>query len=208
MKVLYRFELMNQIMRNLVASDSAGRECALDIVYHWFKEQTEYTQNEHGKLIFIGNGGSASICSHMAIDYSKNGKIPAICFSDGALLTCLSNDLGFEEVFVNALKMYSHSNDMLIAISSSGKSPNIINAVKYAKSRGIPVLTLSGFETHNPLRFLGDYNIYTPSLEYGQVEVSHLHFCHAILDLIMEETADNLYPRQSYLFSQDKGIHL
>src|SRR3989338_3661483 len=81
------------------------------------------------KLIFIGNGGSAAIASHQAIDYWKNGRIRAIAFNDSSLLTCIANDYGYDRVFVEPLKMFSEPEDILIAVSSSGKSQNIIQAV-------------------------------------------------------------------------------
>ena len=136
-------------------------------------------------VIFIGNGGSAGIASHVAIDYSKNGGIRSMAFNDGAALTCLGNDLGFENVFAKQIEFHGRSGDLLVAISSSGRSPDILRAVEAARARGIRVITLSGFGTDNPLRRLGDLNFYIASGEYGFVEISHLALCHAVLDLAM-----------------------
>ena len=97
------------------------------------------------KNIFIGNGGSAAIASHMAIDYSKNGRLPSLAFNDGPALTCLGNDLGFENVFAEQIKLHARQGDLLFAISSSGASANILAAVKQAKESGCQVITLSGF---------------------------------------------------------------
>lgn len=133
-------------------------------------------------LIFIGNGGSASIASHQAVDYWKNGGIPAIAFTDASLLTCISNDYGYEYVFEKPLNMFSKKGDVLIAMSSSGKSKNIINAVKSAKNRNLYIITMSGFSKSNLLRSYGDLNFYVPSNAYGHVEIIHLILCHAILD--------------------------
>ena len=137
------------------------------------------------KLIFIGNGGSAGICSHMATDYSKNGALSALAFNDGAMLTCLGNDYGYAHVFAKQIEFQGKSGDLLFAISSSGKSENILNAVNAARKAGLSVITLSGFDETNPLRGLGDVNFYVSSHEYGFVEISHLTLCHAILDLHM-----------------------
>lgn len=137
------------------------------------------------KNIFIGNGGSAAIASHMAIDYSKNGRLPSLAFNDGPALTCLGNDLGFENVFAEQIKLHARQGDLLFAISSSGASANILAAVKQAKESGCQVITLSGFSADNPLREQGALNWYVKSLEYGFVEISHLVICHAILDLEM-----------------------
>jgi D-sedoheptulose 7-phosphate isomerase len=136
------------------------------------------------KLIFIGNGGSAAIASHMATDYSKNGGIRALSFNDSAMLTCISNDLGYDKVFAKQVELYAQPGDLLIAISSSGRSENIINAVKAARAAMCTIITFSGFATDNPLRRLGDINFYIASDRYGFVEIGHLTICHAILDFI------------------------
>jgi len=137
------------------------------------------------KIIFVGNGGSASIASHMAIDYSKNGRLPAVSFNDGAALTCIGNDLGYENVFSEQIKLHAKQDDLLIAISSSGASQNILNALMQARAVGCNIITMSGFSEENPLRQLGDINWYVPSSEYGFVEITHLTLCHAILDNLM-----------------------
>lgn len=135
------------------------------------------------KIVFVGNGGSAGIASHMAIDYTKNGGIRAIACNDASALTCLSNDYAYEDVFAKQIEYYADPGDMLIAISSSGGSQNILNTVAAARRKGMAVLTLSGFKSANPLREQGDFNIYLDAGEYGYVEVGHLACCHAILDL-------------------------
>lgn len=137
---------------------------------------------KNNKLIFVGNGGSASIASHISIDFLKNAKIPAICFNDASLLTCISNDLGYEFVFQKPLEMLALKVDIVFAISSSGKSKNILNAALAAKKIGCILVTLSGFNKNNPLRKLGEINFYTPSNSYGDVEITHLIICHAIVD--------------------------
>jgi D-sedoheptulose 7-phosphate isomerase len=134
------------------------------------------------KLIFVGNGGSAAIASHMATDYSKNGNIRALALNDSAMLTCLGNDLGYAEVFAKQIELHARPEDVVVAISSSGRSANILNAVKAARVAKCGVITLSGFAVDNPLRGLGDINFYIASDRYGFVEIGHLTLCHAILD--------------------------
>jgi D-sedoheptulose 7-phosphate isomerase len=136
------------------------------------------------KLIFIGNGGSAAIASHMATDFSKNGAIRTLSLNDAAMLTCLANDLGYERVFAKQIELYAQSGDVLIAISSSGRSTNILNAVQAARAAHCSVITFSGFTTDNPLRKMGDINFYIASDRYGFVEIGHLTLCHAVLDFI------------------------
>ena len=137
------------------------------------------------KIFFIGNGGSAAIASHMAIDFWKNGKMPAMAFNDSSLLTCISNDFGYQHVFEKPIEMFAGTGDVLFAISSSGKSENILRGVVAARTKGCKVVTLSGFKEDNPLRGMGDLNLFVPSMEYGLVEVIHQYICHWILDTIM-----------------------
>ena len=138
-----------------------------------------------GKVFFIGNGGSAAIASHMAIDFWKNGGIQATAFNDSSLLTCISNDFGYDHVFEKPIEMFSNKADILFAISSSGRSENILKGVKAAKSKGCKIITLSGFSDDNPLSLMGDFNFYIPSHEYGPVEVLHQYICHYILDTVI-----------------------
>jgi D-sedoheptulose 7-phosphate isomerase len=148
------------------------------------------THDAGNKLMFIGNGGSAGIASHLAIDYLKNGKLRSQTFNDGAALTCLANDLGYESVFSAQIEMHARKGDLLIAISSSGASKNILAAVKEARKSNCQVLTFSGFSKGNLLSRMGDVNFYVPSYEYGFVEITHLSLCHAVLDLLMGWSPD------------------
>lgn len=138
-----------------------------------------------GKLLFIGNGGSAAIASHMATDFVKNAEIPAMAFNDSSLLTCISNDLGYKRVFEKPINMLAEPNDILIAISSSGESENILLGANAAIAKGTEVITLSGFDENNPLRRLGKINFYVPSTSYGHVEIVHLFICHSLVDIII-----------------------
>lgn len=137
------------------------------------------------RLFFIGNGGSAAIASHMANDFSKNGNMPALAFNDGASLTCLANDIGYDAVFSHPLDKHLKAPDLLIAISSSGKSLNILQGARCALRRGADLITFSGFSPDNPLRTMGSKNIYVPSSDYGVVETAHLGMLHAVLGEVM-----------------------
>jgi D-sedoheptulose 7-phosphate isomerase len=137
------------------------------------------------KIIFIGNGGSAAIAGHMAIDFWKNGGMKAISFNDGPLLTCIGNDYGYKHVFEKPIEMFADPGDVLVAISSSGKSENILLGVQVARAKKCQVVTLSGFDENNPLSALGEYNFYVPSRSYGAVEVIHHSICHCVIDTIM-----------------------
>jgi D-sedoheptulose 7-phosphate isomerase len=147
-------------------------------------ELARRTHSAGNKLMFVGNGGSAAIASHMATDYSKNGNIRALAFNDSSMLTCLGNDLGYDRVFAKQVELHARPGDLLIAISSSGRSANILNAVQAAREAKCAVVTLSGFLADNPLRRLGDINFYIGSDRYGFVEIGHLTICHLVLDFI------------------------
>lgn len=142
----------------------------------------ERVKKEGKKVFFIGNGGSAAIASHMAIDWLKNGGFKAMAFNDAAYLTCISNDLGYENVFVKGIHTFGEHDDLLFAISSSGKSPSIIEAVDLANSMNLTTITLSGFRRDNMLRHMGGVNFYVNSSRYGVVEIAHLAIVHKILD--------------------------
>jgi len=139
-----------------------------------------------GKVFFIGNGGSASIASHMAVDLWKNANIRAHSFNDNSLLTCVSNDFGYKHVFKKPIEMFAEPLDILVGISSSGKSENILWGVDAAKKKGVKIITLSGFDAGNPLCKMGDVNFYVPSSEYGAVEVMHLALCHCLIDVLIK----------------------
>jgi D-sedoheptulose 7-phosphate isomerase len=137
------------------------------------------------KLMMVGNGGSAGIASHMAIDFTKNGRMRALAFNDSSALTCLGNDLGYPEVFAKQIEMHGRRGDVLMAISSSGRSENILRGVEAARATGAGVITYSGFTADNPLRRLGDVNFYLAADQYGFVEIGHLALIHCLLDLMM-----------------------
>ena len=134
------------------------------------------------RLYVVGNGGSAGVASHAATDFLNVGKLRASTLHDPSLLTCMSNDYGYEAAFARILGTLVAPGDMLIAISSSGQSANIRNAAaEMRKLRGI-VVTLSGFKPGNPLRTLGDTNFWLDSGDYGMVEIGHQFILHNIAD--------------------------
>lgn len=136
-----------------------------------------------GRVIFIGNGGSAAIASHMAVDYSKNGGVRAMAFNDVPTLTCLANDFGYDNVFSKQLEFYATKKDIAVIISSSGRSLNIVAAAKTALDMGCYLLTFTGMNPNNTLRALGDFNFWVPSADYGIVELTHLSLLHAMVDI-------------------------
>ena len=136
-----------------------------------------------GKVLIGGNGGSAAIASHCAVDLTKNAGLRAICFSDPNMITCFANDYGYERWVEKALAFYADEGDLVILISSSGKSPNIVNGARYAKGEGLRMVTFSGFATDNPLRGSGDLNFWVDSRAYNIVEMTHQIWLLAACDL-------------------------
>ena len=149
------------------------------LAFHSLLRQTEESD---GTVFVIGNGGSAGIASHFAIDLLNALKIAAQTLYDSNTLTCISNDYGYEEVFSRPLKLLLKPDDLLICISSSGNSQNILAAAQVAIEKDIPLITLSGFHPKNPLRSMGGLNFYLPIEDYGIVEMGHLFLLHTIID--------------------------
>ncbi len=133
-------------------------------------------------VYLVGNGGSAGIASHATTDFVNVVKLRAQTVHDSSLLTCMANDYGYENAFARILYQLAGRDDVLVAISSSGKSANIRNAAATVKQKGGQVLTLSGFERDNPLRAMGDLNIWLDSRDYGFVEIGHQFILHNIAD--------------------------
>lgn len=177
------FKTLGTMAPSTLATDGDGNELSIADGIAWVNRSARETHAAGNKVMFVGNGGSAGITSHMATDFSKCGGVRAMTFNDASSLTCLGNDLGYENVFAQPVSMLGRPGDLLIAISSSGRSPNILNAVNAARERDCRVLTLSGFDTDNPLRVMGDMNFYVPARAYGFVEITHLALLHAVLDL-------------------------
>ena len=134
------------------------------------------------KVMLIGNGGSAAIVSHMQSDLSIAVGVRAMVFTDTPLLTALSNDLDYDCVYEQGVQLWAEPGDLLLAISSSGQSGNILRAVRASVDRGCQVVTLSGFGSDNPLRRLGDVNFHVPSEVYGEVEAAHATLAHFLVD--------------------------
>jgi D-sedoheptulose 7-phosphate isomerase len=178
------FHMLAHLLCSTDVTSANGACMEFDQAVNWAMKRARSVHAAGNKLIFVGNGGSAAIASHMATDYSKNGGVRSMALNDSSMLTCLSNDLGYERVFAKQIELHARIGDLVIAISSSGGSPNILKAVEAAQLAGCSVVTLSGFKPDNPLRRKGEVNFYIASDRYGFVEIGHLTICHAILDFL------------------------
>ena len=174
-------EFLNHV-RTAKVTDCAGEDMPLVRGIENVVQLITGLPKTEGTLIFIGNGGSAAIASHQATDFLKTCGIRAYAPLDHSLLTCFANDCGYENVFVEPLKILAKKTDVLVAISSSGQSTNILHAARMVKEKGCRVITLSGFKEENPLRKLGDVNFHIPSHSYRIVESAHLFICNWLLE--------------------------
>ena len=143
------------------------------------------TSDTNGKVIIAGNGGSSSIASHVTVDLLKSANIRAVNFNESNLITCFANDYGYEHWVEKAIEFYSDSNDLVILISSSGESDNIVNAARTSKERGLNLITLSGFARDNRLSKLGNVNLWVDSMKYNYVEITHETWLLSLVDYII-----------------------
>ena len=150
-----------------------------------FRNSIANTFENNGRLIFMGNGASASLSSHAATDFTKQAKIPSIAFNDHNLVTALSNDYGYENWVSKAIEYYCKRNDMLIFISVSGESKNLINGIKYAKKNNIKTASLTGSKENNTIKINTDISLWVDSNAYNIVECIHTIWITLIIDMFV-----------------------
>jgi len=146
----------------------------------------------NNKLMIAGNGASATIASHAATDFTKQAKVRSICFTDASLITAYGNDFGYENWVAEAINSYYQKGDIVVLISSSGSSKNIVNAAKKAKALGLTVVTFSGFSSNNPLKQIGDLNFWLPSKAYNIIENTHSIWITTVVDMILGKAEYNV----------------
>ena len=142
-------------------------------------------QQDGHKVIIVGNGGSAAIASHVTVDLTKVASVRSHNFNEADLLTCFANDYGYERWVEKAIEFYGTPGDVAVFISSSGRSPNIVNGAGAARALGVRPVTLSGFDADNPLRKLGELNFWVNSRSYNVVEMTHQIWLLAVVDRIV-----------------------
>lgn len=149
------------------------------------KERIRAVSRAGNKIIIAGNGGSAAIAAHGATDLSKNAKVRAVSFNEASFITCLANDFGYDRWLEAALEMHADAGDLVILISSSGKSLNTVRAADCARREGLSVVTFTGFDSGNPLKSRGDLNFWVDSRAYNVVENTHQIWLLAVCDLLI-----------------------
>jgi len=138
--------------------------------------------NNFNKIIIIGNGGSNAIASHIAVDYTKFLNKQASSFSDAPRLTAYINDYGRDEAYKQFISEFADTDTLIILISSSGNSMNIINSAKYCENNSIAYIALSGFNKSNKLNNMNaDFKYWVDAKSYGVVECAHEILLHSIV---------------------------
>jgi D-sedoheptulose 7-phosphate isomerase len=150
-----------------------------------FKSIALKVKNENAKLIFAGNGASAAISAHAAVDFTKQAKVKGITFNEADLITCYSNDFGYDNWMSEAIKSYHNKNDAVVLTSVSGESPSTVNAAKTSKDLGLQVVTFSGKSSENSLKSIGDINFWVDSRAYNIVECIHMIWVTTVIDSIV-----------------------
>jgi D-sedoheptulose 7-phosphate isomerase len=162
--------------KNLIDSDDSSNK---------LKSLLNLLSKSNKNIFVFGNGGSAAIADHFAVDMTKNANKRTFSLNTSPLITCLSNDYGYELWMQKALEMYAQSEDIVFLISSSGNSKNVINACKYANSKNMTTITFTGFDSDNPLKKNGSINFWVNSKSYNIVENIHQIWILSLVDLII-----------------------
>ena len=179
-------ESHNQALNCTEVNDEDGKvltpQNGINLLCKWSQALKDAGCCQH----FIGNGASMAFANHMALDWTKNGRVTSNCYASPTLLTAIVNDMGVEDTFSAVVDWYAKPGDMLATISASGNSPNILKAIKSAKKKSMKVVTFSGLQPNNNSRRLGDLNFYIPAKTYGIVECAHQVLLHLWLDQFMK----------------------
>lgn len=188
-KWLQEVKVLNLLLEELSFTGKRNNIIQADTAFALWTDWTIELKNNSGTIYLIGNGASASMASHYSADLAKNAGLHTEVFSDLSLITAISNDIGYEYVFAEPLKRRGKKGDILIAISSSGESPNILRAVEEAAELKMKCVTLSAMSPDNSLRRTGDLNAYIRADSYGHAETGHAAVLHHWMDSICRRTA-------------------
>lgn len=178
----YARALGDMLSKVEVTAEAGMRGRSVEVALAALSRQFKAAHRKGNKVIFVGNGGSAAIASHMATDYSKNGGVRSLAFSDYPTLTCLANDFGYQNVYAKQIEYHGRKGDVAVIVSTSGRSLNIIAAADAARVQGFDLIaTFTGMNPNNILRQKGTVNFYVPCADYGIVEIAHLTLLHSII---------------------------
>ena len=167
-------------------TDGNGTEIDIQKACEMIIDKADAVKKEKGLIFFCGNGASATMAEHMSHDWFQNAEINTTTVSETSHITAISNDCSYDDVFSFRIKRILSERDILVTVSSSGNSPNIINAIKAARENGAYIVTFSGMKADNTSRRLGDLNFYVPLDAYGLVESAHAVLLHGVLDMYLD----------------------
>lgn len=181
-----RLSLLTEVLSDLKITDERGSILDCQAGFEALLRLTMEAGKKHDNIFLIGNGASASMASHIAADLCKNAHLSTEVFSDSSLLTAVANDVGTDHLFAVPLQRRGKKDDILVAISSSGQSKNILEAVKPARKIGMKIVTFSAMKPDNPLRKLGDLNFYVKAETFGLAESAHAVLLHYWVDMVSD----------------------
>lgn len=189
MNWLSNVDEITQRLRCLSALDGDKNSMPADDAFGRWIDLALNIRDRQNTIFLIGNGASASMASHVAADLAKNGHVHTEVFSDLSLITAIANDVSYDEVFAEPLRRRMRKGDMLVAISSSGRSMNVLKAADEAARLGGTVVTLSAMHPDNPLSGRGLINFYVSATTYGSAETCHAAILHHWIDKIVERNS-------------------
>ena len=150
------------------------------------KEILISASKNNGKILIFGNGGSAEIDSNFSLDITKNARVRCVNYNESDLLTCFSNDFGYEKWVEKCIEYYGDEEDIGIFISAGGNSENMLNGAKKAKEKKFSkIITFTGNDKDNKLSKLGDINFWIDSRAYNLIENAHQALLLSLVDLII-----------------------
>ncbi len=181
MKIDFYTKYYNKFSNIINLNQSENKKLELTV------KEISNLKKRKNKIIIFGNGGSAAIASHVAVDLTKNIRVKTIPLTDSSLITCFSNDFGHENWMKKAVEHYYEKGDLVIIISSSGTSKNIINAAKYCNKNKIKIISFSGMKKNNKLNSINQKGIsfWINSTAYNHIELAHLYLLLSIIDRII-----------------------
>ncbi len=175
---------LSECLRGICVTPDQGFPINCDEAFDLWCEATEEVRQADRVIYLIGNGASASMASHFAADLAKNADLHTQVFTDTSLITAVANDIAFDMVFVVPLERRLRPGDMVVAISSSGNSPNVLKAAEFAVSRNATLVTLTAMQPTNALRQLGNLNFWLSADTYGMAETGHAAILHYWMDQV------------------------
>lgn len=187
MNYLHYFDSVSRGLKQATVTNGNAKQMSIDEGFAAWAEHAKYTEDAQGLTFFCGNGASATMAEHMSHDWFQNALMNTQTCAETAHLTAIANDLSYEDVFSFRIERILSKRDILVTISSSGNSPNIVKALQTGRQKSTYCITLSGMKEDNKSRQLGDLNFYVPLLTYGLVESAHAVLLHAALDYFLEK---------------------